>query len=245
MPGPETRPLFEEAQQLSLGFHLGYAELTVSRAGDRDRFNTSILVDKQAAASSANIARSICPARPTASPGRPGQHLEKHYFEVGDLGFGVWRAFGGIVGMCICNDRRWPETYRVMGLQGVEMIMLGYNSPVGLGDTLRSRCARAVPQPPGHAVGRVPERHLGDRRGEMRFRGRLPYDRAERDHRAFRRDRGDVPYATSDELAVRRCDLDFGTRYKDDIFNFAAHRRPEHYRLIVDRTGAIPPPEQG
>jgi hypothetical protein len=22
--------------------------------------------------------------------------------------------------MCICNDRRWPETYRVMGLQGAE-----------------------------------------------------------------------------------------------------------------------------
>ena len=31
--------------------------------------------------------------------------------------------------MCICNDRRWPETYRVMGLQGVELIMLGYNTP--------------------------------------------------------------------------------------------------------------------
>ena len=31
--------------------------------------------------------------------------------------------------------------------------------------------------------------------------------------------------------------------YRADIFNFAAHRRPEHYRLIVERTGAIPPPE--
>ena len=31
--------------------------------------------------------------------------------------------------MCICNDRRWPETYRVMGLQGVEMIALGFNTP--------------------------------------------------------------------------------------------------------------------
>ena len=36
---------------------------------------------------------------------------------------------GGILGMCICNDRRWPETYRVMGLQGVELIVLGYNTP--------------------------------------------------------------------------------------------------------------------
>ena len=34
-----------------------------------------------------------------------------------------------IVGMLICNDRRWPEAYRVMGLQGVELILLGYNTP--------------------------------------------------------------------------------------------------------------------
>lgn len=53
----------------------------------------------------------------------------RRYFDVGDLGFNAWRAFGGIVGMCICNDRRWPETYRVLGLQGAELILLGYNTP--------------------------------------------------------------------------------------------------------------------
>ena len=42
----------------------------------------------------------------------------------------MFRAFGGIIGMAICNDRRWPETYRVMGLQGAEMVVLGYNTPV-------------------------------------------------------------------------------------------------------------------
>jgi hypothetical protein len=31
--------------------------------------------------------------------------------------------------MAVCNDRRWPETYRVMGLQGVEMVLIGYNTP--------------------------------------------------------------------------------------------------------------------
>src|SRR5436305_757866 len=51
------------------------------------------------------------------------------YPEPGDLGFPVWRTMGGILGMCICNDRRWPETYRVMGLQGVELVVLGYNTP--------------------------------------------------------------------------------------------------------------------
>jgi hypothetical protein len=45
-----------------------------------------------------------------------------------------------------------------------------------------------------------------------------------------------------DELAVARCDLDLTRSYKDTTFNFARHRRPEHYRMIVDRTGALPPP---
>ena len=31
--------------------------------------------------------------------------------------------------MCICYDRRWPETYRVLGLKGAEMILLDYNTP--------------------------------------------------------------------------------------------------------------------
>jgi hypothetical protein len=45
-----------------------------------------------------------------------------------------------------------------------------------------------------------------------------------------------------DELCVARCDLDRTRSYKETVFNFARHRRPEHYRLIVDRTGAVPPP---
>jgi len=105
MPGPETRPLFEEAQRLGLGFSLGYAEL-VRRGNAKQRFNSSILVDKNG--------RIVGKYRKVHLPGhaevldRPGQHLEKRFFEVGDLGFPVWRAFGGILGMCICNDRRWP-----------------------------------------------------------------------------------------------------------------------------------------
>ena len=52
----------------------------------------------------------------------------------GDLGFPVIRApIGGIdglnMGMLICNDRRWPEAWRVLGLQKVELVMLGYNTP--------------------------------------------------------------------------------------------------------------------
>jgi predicted amidohydrolase len=46
-----------------------------------------------------------------------------------------------------------------------------------------------------------------------------------------------------DEIITARCDLDLGKRYRETIFNFAMHREPEAYRLIVERKGAIPPPE--
>src|SRR5690348_17635265 len=127
MPSNETAPLFTEAKRLAMGFCLGYAELTREDARVR-RFNTSIVVEKDG-----NIVgkyRKVhLPGHAEHEPERPFQHLEKRYFEVGNLGFPVFKAFGGNMGMCICNDRRWPETYRVMGLQNVEMVMLGYNTP--------------------------------------------------------------------------------------------------------------------
>ena len=46
-----------------------------------------------------------------------------------------------------------------------------------------------------------------------------------------------------DEVITARCDLDLGKRYRETIFNFAKHREPAAYKLIVERKGAIPPPE--
>jgi predicted amidohydrolase len=46
-----------------------------------------------------------------------------------------------------------------------------------------------------------------------------------------------------DELIVHRCDLDAGKSYASTIFNFERHRRPETYGLIVERKGAVQPPE--
>ena len=189
MPGPDTKALFELAAELGIGFSLGYAELVI-RDGVKHRFNTSILVDK--------TGRIAGKYRKIYLPGhaevldRPGQHLEKRFFEVGDLGFPVFRAFGGIMGMCICNDRRWPETYRVMGLQGVEMVLLGYNTPVGLGDPLRARCAGALPQSSRHAGRRLSERHLGGGCREGGTGGRFQHDRADLHHRTLGRDRRHV-----------------------------------------------------
>ena len=124
MPNKATLPLFEAAADAKIGFYLGYAELTP----EGRRFNTAILVDQNGKIVG-KYRKVHLPGHSEYDPKRPFQHLEKRYFEPGDLGFGVWRQQEAIMGMAICNDRRWPETYRVMSLKGAEIIVLGYNTP--------------------------------------------------------------------------------------------------------------------
>ena len=44
----------------------------------------------------------------------------------------------------------------------------------------------------------------------------------------------------TDEMISATIDLDLGLRQKQGPFRFAAHRRTEHYGLIVQRSGAEP-----
>jgi N-carbamoyl-D-amino-acid hydrolase len=100
MPNAVTRPLFEQAADYRIGFSFGYAELT----SDGHHFNTSILVDRSGRIVG-KYRKVHLPGHSEFDPRRAFQHLEKRYFEPGDLGFPVWRTMGGILGMCICNDR--------------------------------------------------------------------------------------------------------------------------------------------
>lgn len=235
MPSAETAPLFAAAREKGIGFYLGYAELTP----EGRRFNTAILVDKSG--SIVGKYRKIhLPGHAEHEPWRAFQHLEKRYFEVGDLGWGVWRSMGGNLGMAICNDRRWPETYRVMGLQDVELVMIGYNTP------------RHNPPAPDH--DRLSEFHnqlsmqagayanatwvvgtakCGVEEGcEMIGNSSIIAPTGEVVGQAVTQD---------DELVIARVDLDLGRSYKATTFNFARHRQPDQYRLIVERAGATAP----
>ena len=42
-------------------------------------------------------------------------------------------------------------------------------------------------------------------------------------------------------MITAKCDLDMGRIYKETVFNFAQHRRPEAYTLITERAGVILP----
>ncbi len=239
MPGPETEPLFAAARELGLAFHLGYAEMTVEE-GEQQRFNTAVLVD--AGGEIVGKYRKIhLPGHAEYDPERDFQHLEKRYFEVGNLGFPVWRALGGIVGMCICNDRRWPETYRVMGLQGVELVLLGYNTPATNSQSDEAPHLRAFHNLLSMQAGAyqnstwvVGVAKAGNEDGHELMGGSAIISPA-----------GEIVAqcrTLGDELVVADCDLD-ATRFgKETIFDFARHRRIEHYGLITERTGAEPPP---
>jgi len=92
MPSNETAPLFTEARSLGLGFSLGYAELA-NENGRVRHFNTSILVEKDGR-TVGKYRKIHLPGHAEHEPERPFQHLEKRYFEVGNLGFPVVKAFG-------------------------------------------------------------------------------------------------------------------------------------------------------
>jgi N-carbamoyl-D-amino-acid hydrolase len=240
MPNAATQALFDCALEIGIGFYLGFAELTIE-GGVTHRFNTSILVDKTGKILG-KYRKIHLPGHAEHEPWRPFQNLEKRYFEVGNLGFPVFRAFGGIVGMAICNDRRWPETYRVMGLQGVEMILLGYNTPVHNPpspehDNLAHFHNELVMQAGAYQNGCwvVGVAKAGTEDGVRQIGNSIIVAPS-----------GEIMAACStegDELAIARCDLDLTLSYKNTTFNFAKHRQPQAYGLIVERAGAIPPPE--
>ena len=57
------------------------------------------------------------------------QVYEPYYFAHGDTGYRVWDCAGARIGIAICQDRRYPESYRALALQGAEIILIGYNTP--------------------------------------------------------------------------------------------------------------------
>jgi len=227
MPGPETQRLFDAAKSLGIGFYLGYAELTA----DKTRYNSAVLVD--ANGSIVGRYRKVhMPGHEEHEPDRLFQHLERRYFKEGPDGFDVWEAFDGIIGMGLCNDRRWPETYRVMGLQGVELILIGYNTPLHYApdpsqNPLQSFHNSLVMQAGAYQNGTwvVGVAKGGVEEGVDSLAESMiiaPSGQI-------------VAQATTsdDELVIADCDLDWCKHYKDTLFDFDRYRRPEMYELIT------------
>jgi predicted amidohydrolase len=236
MPNAVTQPLFDRAREHRVAISLGYAELTPSG----QHFNTQILTDR--------TGQIVGKYRKVHLPGhaefdldRTHQHLEKRYFLPGDLGFPVWRNMDAWMGMMICNDRRWPESYREMGLQGVELVMLGYNTPstnsqkpdedlsVRMFHNELSLQAGAYQ----NSTWVVAVAKAGVEDGHPLFAGSVIVDP---DGRIVAK-----AETEEDELLVHPCDMDATIFGKETMFDFKRHRRIEHYGRITGQTGVVRP----
>jgi predicted amidohydrolase len=242
MPNPDVQALFDRARELGVGFHVGYAERTT----DGHRYNTAILVNPTGEIFG-KYRKVHLPGSVEPRPGDRFQQLEKRYFEYGDLGVPAFRAPepwpDGILGMLICNDRRWPEVWRVLGLQGVELVCIGYNSaaydPNG-GSTeneeIRTFHSRIAVQANAYmnATWAVAVAKAGNEDGSGLIGGSCIVD-----------PNGVIvaeAKTLGDEVIVADCDLDACLQGKRKMFNFAAHRRPQWYGPITEQVGVIEPP---
>lgn len=227
MPNAAVQPLFDLAKELGVGFHLGYAEMTAQG----QRFNTAILVD--GTGTIVGKYRKIhLPGHFTNEEWRPFQHLEKYYFEKGDLGFPVFDAMNAKVGMCICNDRRWPETWRVLGLGGAELVLLGYNTPVH------------YPPAPEHDHLQYYHNELSVTAGcYQNGLWAVAVAKAGREEGCdliggslIVAPTGEIvakAVTQGDEVISAEIDLDRCAEIRANIFNFAMHREPQDYAAIT------------
>lgn len=224
-PFARVSSFFTRAAELGIAVVMGYAEQTA----EGRLFNSSVLADE--AGDVALKYRKI--HLPGFGEPQEAEHqlLEKRYFEVGDLGFPVAAWKRTRVGLAICNDRRWAETYRMMALQRAEIVCLGYNTPI------------TTPHLPEIDTLTEFHNHLSMQAGAYQNslwvigvgKGGVEEGVEQIGGSAIIAPSGEiVAQATSrgDELVTADIDLDMVKRYRQDVFNFAHHRRPEHYAAV-------------
>ena len=231
VPGPETQRLYHAAAHLGIGFALGYSELTRADGTTR-RFNTMDLVGPDGQF----IGRYRKIHVPGSSDVETGTtvHLERRYFEPGDLGFPVFAFRGVRVGMAICSDRRWPETYRMLCLNGAEVVLIGYNTPLLLDEA------------PTLAHLRMFHNHLPMQAGAYQntmwvaaaAKAGLEDGQALIGGSCIIAPTGEIAaqaMSLDDEIIVHRADLDLIALCRSVNFDFGKYRRPDQYRLIADQ----------
>lgn len=271
---PRVKPLFDRAKELGVDFYLGYAERWTNEAGETKDHNTTLYFSGTEGKVVGKYRKIHLPGTKEPIPDTTGrgveQQLEKRYFTPGDLGFQGFRApnlvsgavkatsaseateakdFGGqgdpIVGMVICNDRRWAEAWRSYGLQGVELVLDGYNTTAyapQYDGTKEEQEAEALFHHKlscqsgsyTNACFSVNVAKCGIEDGGSLIAGSVIYD-----------PNGHVVAESKtkgDELIIATIDLAKCRRGKERVFAFEKHRRTEHYQRLVEQVGVVEPP---
>ncbi|CAI7574764.1 unnamed protein product [Penicillium glandicola] len=269
---PHVKPLFDKAQKLGIDVHVGYAEAWTDPAtAEEKRFNSE-------GSSIAKYRKVHLPGVKEPWPGKNvTQQLEKRYFSHGDMGFPAFRAPGlvkdvlkqegeekevqkeqeglgdPVLGMLICNDRRWPEAWRAYGLQGVELVLCGYNTTAYAPQLLGSDLSNAKPLSREETAAEVLFHHklcitsnsymnscfsvnvgkVGSEDGHDLIAGTCIVD-----------PKGYVvkeSQTKDDELVIATLDLAACRAGKTKTFDLGRHRQSASYGVLVERAGVKEP----
>ncbi|KAL3458711.1 carbon-nitrogen hydrolase [Aspergillus heterothallicus] len=266
---PNTKALFDAAHSLGVDISVGFAEA----ADNGEHYNSCIYYHAKSGSILSKYRKIHLPGdfEPLPDPKAVNQ-LEKRYFLPGNLGFKAFRVPGlvdpegestsaeqsqtqtqgdPILGMMICNDRRWAESWRAYGLQGVEVVLCGYNTngfaPQFWGQSADMDRAEAeafslfhhklVMQAHSYtnATFSVSSARCGLDDGEYPLIGGSTI--VDPEGRILAESK-----TVEDEVIVADCDLDLCKPGKKRTFDFGRHRRIEHYRILAEQTGVIEPP---
>ena len=275
-----TAELFIEAKKLYVDISVGFAE----RTPEGDTFNSSIYYSASTHGILSKYRKIHLPGfiEPLADTAAVNQ-LEKRYFQPGNLGFTAFRApdlvpnavkqsvsaqlaessskgpagkGDPILGMLICNDRRWPEAWRCLSLQGTEVVLCGYNTQ-GFCPELAGTSPQK-PQTKDAAEAAALEDHLLVMKSNCYMNSVYGVCAAKAGLEDGKFDliggscivdpRGNIlamAQTRGDEVVVADCDLDEVQYGRDAIFDFGRHRRIEAYGLITAQAGIVEPPLLG
>lgn len=269
---PRVKQLFDKAKELGTDLYVGYAERWTDEGGKVADYNTTIYYSASACKVISKYRKVHLPGTKEPVGDKTGrgveQQLEKRFFTPGDLGFQAFRAPGlvtgalkasagsrgtghaagkgdPIIGMIICNDRRWGEAWRCYGLQGAELILDGYNTTSyapQYDGTPEEQEAEALFH---HSIScqsgsytnacfSVNTAKCGVEDGGGLIAGTVIYD-----------PNGHVVAESKtkgDELVVATIDLALCRKGKERVFAFEKHRRVEHYGRLVGQVGVEEPP---
>ena len=264
---PSTAPLFQLAQELHVDICVGYAERTPDGTG----YNTCIYYSATARKVLKKYRKVHLPgtSEPFENPDAVNQ-LEKRYFTPGDLGFEAFRVPGlvqnaakagtseedttgkgdPIIGLLICNDRRWPEAWRCYGLQGAEIILCGYNS-CGFAPDLWGADPHISPED-AEQDALFHHRLVMQSNSYMNSCFSISAARCGLDDEKFDLIAGSSVIDPSgkilgeitekrDEVLVVEVDLDEVRAGKKKTFDFGRHRRVETYGRITKQAGVVEP----
>jgi predicted amidohydrolase len=135
-PSAETAPIIEAIRRNNVTAVIPFAELT-----PEGLYNSAALLDGSGQ-ELGRYRKMHIPGTVEPVPEKRRQGMEKRYFLPGNLGFPAHSSPVGEIGMAICYDRRFPETFRCLGLSGSKIYAVVFNT--GYDETLPDGRERSI-----------------------------------------------------------------------------------------------------